>query len=85
MSALFIFVPSSPNGPGLVNWPLYDRQKQEYMELGQNQSVKQKLKKDKVDFVTAILPQMLQQMEAAAAAAKPANWASSCFIFSSGF
>ncbi|XP_043981767.1 carboxylesterase 3 [Gambusia affinis] len=63
----------SPNGPGLVNWPLYDRQKQEYMELGQNQSVKQKLKKDKVDFVTAILPQMLQQMEAAAAAAKPAN------------
>ncbi|XP_032436813.1 fatty acyl-CoA hydrolase precursor, medium chain-like [Xiphophorus hellerii] len=46
----------SPNGPGLVNWPLYDRQKQEYMELGQTQSVKQKLKKDKVDFVTAVLP-----------------------------
>ncbi|XP_032436801.1 fatty acyl-CoA hydrolase precursor, medium chain-like [Xiphophorus hellerii] len=46
----------SPNGPGLVNWPLYDRQKQEYMELGQTQSVKQKLKKDKVDFVTAVHP-----------------------------
>lgn len=69
MSALFIFVPSSPNGPGLVNWPLYDGQKQEYMELGQTQSVKQKLKKDKVDFVTAVLPKRLQQMEAAVAKA----------------
>ncbi|XP_054895370.1 carboxylesterase 3 [Poeciliopsis prolifica] len=56
----------SPNGAGLVNWPLYDRQKQEYMELGQTQSVKQKLKKDRVHFVTATLPQRLLQMEAAA-------------------
>uniref|UniRef100_A0A3B3UEC6 Carboxylic ester hydrolase n=1 Tax=Poecilia latipinna TaxID=48699 RepID=A0A3B3UEC6_9TELE len=61
----------SPNGAGLVNWPLYDRQKQEYMELGQTQTVKQKLKKDRVHFITATLPQKLHQM--AAAAAKAAN------------
>ncbi|XP_047206887.1 carboxylesterase 3 [Girardinichthys multiradiatus] len=61
----------NPNGPGLVNWPLYDRQKQEYMELGQAQTVRQNLKKDRVHFATVTLPQRLEQM--AAAAAKAAN------------
>uniref|UniRef100_A0A6Q2X5C2 Carboxylic ester hydrolase n=1 Tax=Esox lucius TaxID=8010 RepID=A0A6Q2X5C2_ESOLU len=37
----------SPNGEGLVQWPLYD-QKEEYMELGLKQVVSQGLKKDKV-------------------------------------
>ncbi|MEQ2200915.1 hypothetical protein XENOCAPTIV_004831, partial [Xenoophorus captivus] len=64
-------IPSTPNGPGLVNWPLYDRQKQEYMELGQAQTVRQNLKKDRVHFATVTLPQRLEQM--AAAAAKAAN------------
>ncbi|KAM4553442.1 carboxylesterase 3 [Fundulus diaphanus] len=59
----------SPSGPGLVDWPQYDRQKQEYMELGQTQTVKQKLKEDRVHFVTVTLPQRLEQMEAAAAKA----------------
>uniref|UniRef100_A0A3P9Q444 Carboxylesterase type B domain-containing protein n=1 Tax=Poecilia reticulata TaxID=8081 RepID=A0A3P9Q444_POERE len=62
----------SPNGPGLVNWPLFDKQKQEYMELGQTQTVKQKLRKDRVHFITVTLPQKLQQT-AAAAAARAAN------------
>ncbi|XP_015244406.1 PREDICTED: carboxylesterase 5A-like isoform X1 [Cyprinodon variegatus] len=59
----------SPNGPGLVNWPLYDRQKQEYMELGQNQTARQKLKEHRLHFFTVTLPQRLQQMAAAAAGA----------------
>ncbi|XP_059192031.1 carboxylesterase 3 isoform X2 [Centropristis striata] len=62
----------SPNGPGLVNWPQYDRQKQEYMELGLTQMVRQKLKKDRVHFVNVVLPQKLEQLAIAkAAAAKP--------------
>ncbi|KAL4004043.1 collagen type VI alpha [Sarotherodon galilaeus] len=56
----------SPNGPGLVSWPPYDRQKQEYMELGPTQTVKQKLRKDRVHFATVTLPQKLQELEAAA-------------------
>ncbi|XP_029289865.1 carboxylesterase 3 isoform X2 [Cottoperca gobio] len=62
----------SPNGPGHVTWPQYDRQKQEYMELGLMQTVKQKLKKDRVHFATVILPQQLEQL-AAAVAAEPGN------------
>ncbi|KAM9854903.1 carboxylesterase 3 [Aulostomus maculatus] len=54
----------SPGGPGLVSWPQYDRQKQEYMELGLNQTIKQKLKKDKVHFATVTLPQKLQLLAA---------------------
>ncbi|XP_035521168.1 carboxylesterase 3 [Morone saxatilis] len=61
----------SPNGPSVVSWPQYDRQKQEYMELGLTQTVRQKLKKDRVHFATVTLPQKLQQL--AAAAAKPGN------------
>nr|XP_040018493.1 carboxylesterase 5A-like isoform X1 [Gasterosteus aculeatus aculeatus] len=58
----------SPNGPGLVAWPPYDRRNQEYLELGSMQTVRQKLKEDKVHFATVILPQKLQQLAAAAAA-----------------
>ncbi|XP_056242894.1 carboxylesterase 3 [Seriola aureovittata] len=57
----------SPDGPGLVSWPQYSRQQQEYMELGLTQTVKQKLKKDRVQFATVTLPQKLQQLAAAAA------------------
>lgn len=56
----------SPSGPGLVSWPQYDRQKQQYMELDLTQTVKQKLKKDRVHFATVSLPQKLQQLVAAA-------------------
>uniref|UniRef100_A0A8C5D3M0 Carboxylic ester hydrolase n=1 Tax=Gouania willdenowi TaxID=441366 RepID=A0A8C5D3M0_GOUWI len=55
----------SPNGPGLVSWPQYERQKQEYMELGQAQTVKKKLRKDRVHFVTVTLPQKLEQLHTA--------------------
>ncbi|XP_024138219.1 carboxylesterase 3 [Oryzias melastigma] len=56
----------SPNGPGLVSWPQYDREKQEYMELGLAQAVKQKLKENRVHFAAVTLPQKLQQQAAAA-------------------
>nr|XP_061813045.1 carboxylesterase 5A-like [Nerophis lumbriciformis] len=56
----------SPNGPGLVAWPQYDRQKQEYMELGVKQTVRQKLKKDRVHFATVTLPQKVEMLAAAA-------------------
>ncbi|KAM7413876.1 hypothetical protein PAMA_018938 [Pampus argenteus] len=49
----------SPSMPGLVSWPPYDRQKQEYMELGLTQTVRQKLREDRVHFATVTLPQRL--------------------------
>ncbi|KAK2841746.1 hypothetical protein Q5P01_011946 [Channa striata] len=55
----------SPSGPGLLTWPQYDKQEQEYMELGPTQTVKQKLKEDRVHFVTVTLPQRLEQLAAA--------------------
>uniref|UniRef100_A0A3Q3S5X5 Carboxylic ester hydrolase n=1 Tax=Mastacembelus armatus TaxID=205130 RepID=A0A3Q3S5X5_9TELE len=58
----------SPSGPGLVSWPQYDREKQEYMELGVAPTVKQELKKDRIHFATVTLPQKLQQLAAAASA-----------------
>ncbi len=67
---MFEYLLSSPNGPNLVSWPQYDGQKQQYMELGLTQVVRQKLKKDRVDFATVTLPQKLQQL---AAAVKPGN------------
>ncbi|KAM8891168.1 carboxylesterase 3 isoform 2-T2 [Spinachia spinachia] len=59
----------SPNGPGLVVWPPYDRKKQEYLELGLTQTVRQKLKEDRVHFATIVLPQKLEQLARAAVAA----------------
>nr|XP_023841100.1 carboxylesterase 5A isoform X1 [Salvelinus alpinus] len=55
----------SPNGEELILWPLYD-QKEEYMELGLKQVVAQSLKKDKVHFMTVLLPQKLHSLAAAA-------------------
>ncbi|KAK1888103.1 Carboxylesterase 3B [Dissostichus eleginoides] len=52
----------SPNGPGLVSWPQYDRQQQqEYMELGLMQTLKQNLKKERVHFASVVLTQQLEQ------------------------
>ncbi|KAG7281505.1 hypothetical protein CRUP_007539 [Coryphaenoides rupestris] len=62
----------SPNGPGLVQWPPYDGQKQEYMELGLKQTIKEKLKLERMNFATVILPQKLRDLAAAAAAAAAA-------------
>ncbi|KAM7002567.1 carboxylesterase 3 [Tautogolabrus adspersus] len=61
----------SPDGPDLVSWPQYDRQTQKYMELGLTQTVKQKLKEDRFNFVGVTLPQKLEDL--AAAAAKTGN------------
>ncbi|XP_013886367.1 carboxylesterase 3 [Austrofundulus limnaeus] len=61
----------SPNGPGLVSWPQYNQNQQDYMELGLTPVVKQKLKMDRVQFSTVTLPQKLEQL--AAAAAKDTN------------
>ncbi|XP_077453654.1 carboxylesterase 3 [Stigmatopora argus] len=55
-----------PSGPGLVTWPQYDRQKQDYMELDVKQTVRQKLKKDRVYFATVTLPQKVEMLAAAA-------------------
>ncbi|XP_061532742.1 carboxylesterase 3 [Phycodurus eques] len=60
----------SPNGPGLVAWPQYDRQKQEYMELDMKQTVRQKLKRDRVHFATVTLPQKVKMLAAAAISGK---------------
>ncbi|KAK5868099.1 hypothetical protein PBY51_012540 [Eleginops maclovinus] len=57
---------SSPNGPRLFSWPQNDRHKQEYMELGLMQTLKQNLKKERVHFATVVLPQQLEQSAAAA-------------------
>ncbi|XP_044211424.1 carboxylesterase 3 [Thunnus albacares] len=54
----------SPDGPGLVSWPQYDKQKQEYMELGLTQTVRQKLREDRVHFITVTLPQRLELLAA---------------------
>ncbi|XP_019962378.2 carboxylesterase 3 isoform X1 [Paralichthys olivaceus] len=63
----------SPDGPGLLSWPQYSKQKQDYMELGLTQTVRQKLKEDRVHFITVTLPQKLEQLAAAAAGATPGN------------
>lgn len=55
----------SPNGPGLPNWPQYDREQQGYMELGLTQQVKHKLRNNRVHFITTTLPQKLQELAAA--------------------
>ncbi|CAK6966374.1 carboxylesterase 3 [Scomber scombrus] len=54
----------SPDGPGVVSWPQYDRQNQKYMELGLTQTVNEKLREDRVHFITVTLPQKLQQLAA---------------------
>uniref|UniRef100_A0A3Q3VN47 Carboxylic ester hydrolase n=1 Tax=Mola mola TaxID=94237 RepID=A0A3Q3VN47_MOLML len=65
--------PSSPNRPDLVSWPQYDKQRQEYMELGLTQTVRQKLKEDRVHFATIVLAQKLEQFKEAESTAKHGN------------
>ncbi|XP_046720166.1 carboxylesterase 3 [Silurus meridionalis] len=48
----------SPNGPGLVNWPLYDTSNK-YLALGLKQTEAQGLKQDKMHFFNVELPQKL--------------------------
>ncbi|KAI4825788.1 hypothetical protein KUCAC02_021455 [Chaenocephalus aceratus] len=47
--------------PGLVSWPQYYRQQQQYMELGLMQTLKQNLKKERVHFASVVLTQQLEQ------------------------
>lgn len=54
----------SPNGPGLVHWPVYD-QSEKYMNLGLNQAEGQGLKKDKLHFFNVELPKKLAALHAA--------------------
>ncbi|KAM9481189.1 carboxylesterase 3 isoform 1-T5 [Clarias gariepinus] len=51
----------SPNGPGLVNWPLYDTSNK-YLQLGLKQTEGQGLKQDKLHFLTVELPQKLASL-----------------------
>uniref|UniRef100_A0A3B3ZCX4 Carboxylesterase type B domain-containing protein n=1 Tax=Periophthalmus magnuspinnatus TaxID=409849 RepID=A0A3B3ZCX4_9GOBI len=55
----------SPNGPGLLSWPQFDRQQQAYMELDLTQTVKHKLRSHRVHLITTTLPQKLQELAAA--------------------
>ncbi|XP_012688033.2 carboxylesterase 5A-like [Clupea harengus] len=48
----------SPNGPGLVHWPLYDASNK-YLNLDLQQSEGQDLRKDKMQFFTVELPKRL--------------------------
>ncbi|XP_061773332.1 carboxylesterase 5A-like [Nerophis ophidion] len=54
----------SPNGPGMVPWPPYDRQKQEYMAFDLKLSVRQKLREDRVHFATVTLPKKVEMLAA---------------------
>ncbi|XP_012688031.1 carboxylesterase 5A-like isoform X1 [Clupea harengus] len=48
----------SPNGPGLVHWPLYDASNK-YLNLDLQQSEGQDLRKEKIQFFTVELPKRL--------------------------
>nr|XP_046227122.1 cocaine esterase-like [Scatophagus argus] len=48
----------SPNGPGLVEWPLYDHDKN-YLKLNLRQTVGQGLKQDRAHFLDVVLPDKL--------------------------
>lgn len=57
---------SSPTGASLHHWPQYDKERQEYLELGLTQTLRQKLKEDAFRFMTVVLPQRLKEWEAGA-------------------
>ncbi|XP_072554687.1 carboxylesterase 3 [Paramormyrops kingsleyae] len=48
----------SPNGPGLVEWPVYG-ESEEYLNLGLEQTTDRKLKQEQMHFFTVKLPQKL--------------------------
>uniref|UniRef100_A0A8C2B757 Carboxylic ester hydrolase n=1 Tax=Cyprinus carpio TaxID=7962 RepID=A0A8C2B757_CYPCA len=54
----------SPNGPNLVNWPVYDKSNK-YMNLGLQQTEGQGLKMDKLRFFTEELPEKLSAIRKA--------------------
>ncbi|KAK2848029.1 hypothetical protein Q7C36_009711 [Tachysurus vachellii] len=54
----------SPNGPGLVNWPLYDASNK-YLTLGLKQTEGQGLRQDQLHFFTVELPQKISALHTA--------------------
>lgn len=58
---------SSPTSASLVHWPQYNKERQEYLELGSTQTLRQKLKEDGFRFMTVVLPQRLKQQATAGA------------------
>nr|XP_023682879.1 fatty acyl-CoA hydrolase precursor, medium chain-like [Paramormyrops kingsleyae] len=54
----------SPNGPGLVEWPVYG-ESEEYLNLGLEQTTGRKLKQEQMHFFTVKLPQKLAASPAA--------------------
>ncbi|KAG9273149.1 carboxylesterase 5A-like [Astyanax mexicanus] len=48
----------SPNGPGLVNWPMFD-QSNEYLNLGVQQTAGQGMRQNRLHFINVELPQKL--------------------------
>lgn len=61
---LIFYFYSSPNGPSLVNWPVYD-QSNKYMNLGLQQTEGQDLKMGKLHFFTVELPKKLAALHTA--------------------
>ncbi|TWW76180.1 Carboxylesterase 5A [Takifugu flavidus] len=57
----------SPTSASLVHWPQYNKERQEYLELGSTQTLRQKLKEDGFHFMTVVLPQRLKQQATAGA------------------
>lgn len=58
---------SSPTSASLVHWPQYNKERQEYLELGLTQTLRQNLKEDGFRFLTDVLPLRLKQQAAAGA------------------
>ncbi|XP_051513379.1 carboxylesterase 5A-like [Myxocyprinus asiaticus] len=54
----------SPNGPGLVHWPVYD-QSNKYLNLGLQQTEGQGLKMDKLHFISVEVPQKIAALSTA--------------------
>lgn len=58
---------SSPSRASLVHWPQYNKETQEYLELGSTQTLRQNLKEEGFRFLTVVLPQRLEQQARAGA------------------
>lgn len=55
---------SAPAGASLPHWPQYDRDRQDYLELGLTQTLRQNLREDAFRFMTVVLPQRLKEQQA---------------------